>query len=572
MRHKITSLLKSAHFQAFLIITAVNLVVFLFLGKPRLMQDDWAVIADGVFSRFAWFDWYQQRPLNNAFYNLLYAAAGTNIVVYHWVNFCLVLGIQYLVYRLADELLVELRPIALVTALIALVYPANYTATWLTMINNHLAWLMALLGMWLLLRFVRQGGFWLLLAGSLFLFVPLWIYEGALGISLAWCLLLLGFSWTSLSRQNRLALLVPIALLSIFAVLRAFIRPMMGIRGVNQAGFSGSNLLLIWDRLLEIKVLAAAWLGPLQPWLSSMGVAIGKLWLLVGLGLVIILVVLLFYLLLRSRKVQESQPIDRSRARRKLLWAFLAAVVLLLASLIPTIFVRPLNLEDATTRSNLYAIPPAAVILACALSALVLLFTSQGSVYRKLVWAAALPLLLSGIGIQAYVQNQWQSAWEQQQSIWRSIFDIAADFEAGTTVVLVMQGYGGDGGQLQGFGTHPPIYAEWEFEDALRVLYEDLSLNGRIYFPAVDYYSEAEFSEDGIFNASRSQTSPYNTVVFLLYREAKGRLSLVNNPTQLLGLPFKIQDYSPHDRILSEPASTWLYRGLVGGEAPAPSP
>jgi len=231
---------------------------------------------------------------------------------------------------------------------------------------------------------------------------------------------------------------------------------------------------------------------------------------------------------------------------------------------VPMIFVRPLNLIDTASRANLYAIPPAAVVIASLLALAAGLLAKSNRQYRWLVWAGALPLILSGLGVQLYVQARWQDAWEGQKAIWGQVFQVVPGLADETTVVLVMQGYRSTQSGEPGFGTHPPIYAEWEFEDALKVLYSDPSLEGRIAFPRADYYSEAAFTEQGVQGANRSELTPYDRVIFLIYREAMGQLQVLENPARLLGLPFELNGYAPYARILPAEPSACQYRHLVG--------
>jgi hypothetical protein len=558
----------SDHLHALGWIALVTIILFGVSSQPRLLQDDWTLmIADGVFDRTSWFDWHQQRPLNTTYTMAAFDLFGTNITAYYWLNYFLVVGIYFMVYLLIDQFLEDLKPIALCAALLALVYPANFTATWLTMIINHISWFLTLLGMWLLSSYaLRRGAWWKLITGSVLIFLPLWNHEASLGISAAWCVLLLGIiNWkpsSDISRGRKLGSVMPLILLGSFAFMRIVVRPMLGIRGLNTESVSELTLGLLLVRSLEVKVLAKAWTDPFARMITSKGILISQIWLLAGLGIVVLMVMLVVSRLLRShQKVNETISCDRRGFLRRLGWTIAVACGFIVAGMIPMIFIRPLNLEDITTRANLYAIPAAALVIASIQGVVAVYLARSHRVYRWLLWSGVIPLLFTGVTIQYQVQHNWQTAWERQQAIWQSIFKIAPDFHDHTTVVLIMQGY-----QRPKFGQHPPIYAEWEFDDALKVLYNNPTLEGRILFPRADFFSEATLAPDGVYSAHLSETSLYEDTVFLIYREAQGELQLLDNPQETLKLPFRIPGYLPLNRIREPGARVFPYRHLVGAE------
>ena len=163
--------------------------------------------------------------------------------------------------------------------------------------------------------------------------------------------------------------------------------------------------------------------------------------------------------------------------------------------------------------------------------------------------------------MQIGIQKRGQVAWVQQKTIWQALFQIVPDFEDDTTVVLIMPGYD----QLR-FGEHPPLYAEWEVDHGLRVLYENDSLIGRILFPDADFYSEATFTSTEVMGARPWNKTAYESAVFLLYRPSNGKLKIVDDLNMELGLPFSVSSYDPTSRIITTPKTTWRYRYLVNNE------
>jgi hypothetical protein len=160
------------------------------------------------------------------------------------------------------------------------------------------------------------------------------------------------------------------------------------------------------------------------------------------------------------------------------------------------------------------------------------------------------------------MQQRAGVAWEAQKTIWHTLFELAPDIETDTTVVVVLPGY-----KRLDFGERPPLSAEWEVNHALKVLYENDGLTGRVYFPGADFYSEATLTPLGVLGARQEQETPYNKTIFVLYNPNDGRLKLVNDPSSELGLPFPIPDYNPQGRIRQMPKATWKYRYLVGANS-----
>ena len=205
----------------------------------RLVQDDWTlVVANSVFGRSPAFDLLRDRPLDGLVFNLLYRLFDLNLWAYSLLNLLLFLGCAFLIYKIVDRCFPDYRPAGLLVALLALVYPANFTATWLTMLNNHMSWLLTLLGAWLLLVYSEKAGQVRIIWANLLFFLPLWIYEGSLGFSAA-CILLVALRWAlrrgrlswKIFRERELWRPEPLLWLAVFALMKLVVRPLFGVRG-----------------------------------------------------------------------------------------------------------------------------------------------------------------------------------------------------------------------------------------------------------------------------------------------------------------------------------------------------
>jgi hypothetical protein len=596
-----------------LAILLVGLAAFLPGLRLRLLQDDWTlVIANSVFGRSPVFDWFRDRPLDGLVFNLLYRLFGLELWVYSLLNLLLFLGCAFLVYKILERCFPGYRPAALLAALLVIVYPANFTATWLTMLNNHLSWLLTLLAAWLLLVYSdgtttpvgaqqhdRHAGHSgkpavPLLWAHLLFFLPLWIYEGPLGFAAA-CILLVALRWALkqghsgkpavpllLRRRELWALLSPSVWLIVFALMKLVVRPLFGVRGSYTSGFAEVRPAFIWEKLLEVSILLRAWLEPLVELAEGQGLILGRALLLLGLALLVGLCLGLGALWLRWWKGRSGRkpltqpangfspgcfaptpantPFDPAPPFG---WRSLALLLLLgllgtVLAYFPAIFVRAPNLADISTRANLHAIPFAAGMLVALVAFAARRLSDAKRAWQILLTLGVLPLLALGIYTQNLLQSRWNAAWEKQQDLLGQLFELAPGFEPGTTVVVAFKGY-----QDLGIFDHPPLYSDWEIDDALRVLYEDPTLNGGVYFNEAEFFSEVSLTRTGLLNFQPRNKAPYSQVVFFLYNEKNGRLELVQDLKEVLSIPYQDPQYDPERRILPAADRRWKYRFLV---------
>jgi hypothetical protein len=574
-----------------LAILLVGLAAFVPELRLRLVQDDWTlVVANSVFGRSPAFDWFRDRPLDGLVFNLLYRLFGLELWIYSLINLLLFLGCAFLVYKILERGFPAYRPAALLTALLVIVYPANFTATWLTMINNHVSWLLCLLAVWLLLVYSEEGSIGRLALSHLLFFLPLWIYEGPLGfaascillVSLRWALKQGRLGWKLLRRRTLWALLSPAVWLLVFALMKLVVRPLSGVRGSYTSGFAEVKPAFVWEKLLQVVVLLRAWLEPLVELAKGWGLVPGRPLLLVGLALLVGLCMGLGALWLRWRKGRSSRktlsdpandfssgcfaptpantPFDSPPPFG---WRGLALLLLLgmlgiVLAYFPAIFVRAPNLGDISTRSNLFSIPFAAGMLVALVAFAARRLSDSKKTWQILLALGVLPLLALGIYTQNLLQSRWNDAWEKQKDLLGQLFELAPGFEPGTTVVVALKGY-----QEMGPYDHPPLYSAWEIVDALRVLYEDPTLNGGVYFPEAEIFSEVALTRTGLLNFQPRNKVPYSQAVFFLYNENTGRLELVQDLKEVLSIPYQDPQYDPQRRILPVADRDWKYRFLL---------
>lgn len=530
--------------------------------EPKLRLDDWSqIIHPHVYEYMKWFDWNQGRPLIWTIYKGIIALTGLRIHVFYIINFLIVIGIAFLIYKILDQLLPDLHPIPLIAALFAMLYPADYTLTWITMINIRLAWLLTLIGMWALLEYATKGGAGHLIIGYFGLLLPLLNYEGTVGIIVLWCLFIIAINGKN-SFKNNVFLLVPIMLTVFFIIYKIYLIPKIGIADIYINNPDTVSPIQFLDRFRNISVLFWAWVIPLQNLIQRFVQYFPNRWLT---STIIIFVIFAYMLIVRvilnSIKIHERPSYNKFEKKqyfRNFSGVLLVSAGFVLLGYIPIISAFKPNLDDVSTRVNMYAIPAAAVVIVVIISITALIFSKDKKQWQILLLAGTFPLIVLGMAINITVNHFGQESWVKQKEIWHQLFDLAPRIKENTTVVFVMNGYY----RLE-HGAHPPLYAEWETDTALQVLYEDESLEGRIYFPGIDIYSEATFTPDGVEDAFKTKMASYEEVILLKYQPGTEVLKLIYDPEEEMGLTFEVANYAPSNRIIPDTGKIWNYRYLV---------
>jgi hypothetical protein len=559
---------------AFLWINLLALAIYGPWLHLRLVQDDWTLVAgDAIFNRSRWFFWQHDRPLDGLAFKLIHSIFGLNLVAYYLIDFLLVVGYIFILYKLIGHFFPQNRLFALLVALLALAFPANFTTTWITMINNHLSWLLTLLGMWLLILYAEHGGIWRLLMANLLMFIPLWIYEGSLGIVCAWSIFAaFWFIKNTTSPPYKISrifpqirfwgTLSPFLGMALFSVLRIWIRPMQGLVGKNTpVFFHNMNITILLQRLSKLWIMISAWVRPLADYWRISSWTISTIFWLVILILVTLTIMLLVFLV--EKKYFQTVHTSRDNNellpdRHQLMWLILIGFGFTLAGYFPSILIRPPNLDDISTRINLIPISGAALMIVSLICLVISPLVQRGGSWKILLCAGIIPLLLLGSLDQALVQQRWNEAWKIQKSIWQQLFNLAPDFKDDTTVVFVIKGY-----RSLTYGEHPPLYSDWEVDDALRVLYENHFLNAAIIFPNADIFSESFMKRTGIFDFRQRKTIPYEKVIIYLVQPDSNQLQLVGNVKSQLNFFRPTIGYAPELRLIPADKLIWKYRYLV---------
>jgi hypothetical protein len=199
------------------------------------------------------------------------------------------------------------------------------------------------------------------------------------------------------------------------------------------------------------------------------------------------------------------------------LYLFLSIVglVLLGAGYVPIVTIFLPNLDHLASRVNLFASLGSAVFLGSVLMIGSVIFSKDQQQTKYLLIVSAAPFLLLGVLTQTLVQYDTKSAWREQQTIWRELFERAPNFKDNTKILLVLPGYQDRAGYQNWRRT--PLDASWEVSSGVQLLYDNHTLSADIVFPDIETLNEPTLTAEGIFTKDTGTLVPYSRAVAFVY-------------------------------------------------------
>lgn len=511
---------------AFLAIILVAYTAYGLFYVPAIFLDDWGTVIEWVMSGNAkWIDLEWRRPLLFTPFLLQYHMFGVNLTGYYVLLWSLYVLMTIFLYKTISRLpLRQTYTFAVISALLFLIYPTNYTHMWLIMLGVYCIIVLTLIYAYLLLRFA-QGGYWPALTVALLcLLLTFGVYEGQLGIACTWVLILVVI-YRQIPFKRRLGLLLPIGITALFAIWRT-----LGYKtvGINDRYFSdvATDPSMLLDRLVLGYKITLAWgwthtIEELLPWrvgslyatLLLSGV-VGMLWFIV-------------------RQVTARQTLPESQTKRTA-WPFaqrwpvvqpyafsaIVGVILIGAGYLPFIPIFLPSLATIVTRFNIFATLGGAIFIASVLMIASLLLAKTWQQSQYLFVASAVPFVILGIVTQASVQYHNRIAWHEQKLIWERLFTLAPNFKNDTLVLFVLPGYQERSGYANWRRT--PLTAPWEATGAMRALYGNTTLRGDVYFPDLQEPTEPSLTLNGLLTLDIPDVIPYAQTVAFIYDNSTG--------------------------------------------------
>jgi len=526
---------------------------------PILYNDDWSyMIGRWYGGTMKWFDLTELRPLQKIPFVILYGIFGLNLHVFYGIFWSLSVLAAVQLYFLMLKFTSKNIAIAFAIAAIFLVYPADFTHMWVSQMHSRVAVVFTLLYTHLLLAYKNNRRHTALWGSLLCLLISFALYEGQLGVTMAWCLLLILTTKRDFWRnRSNLNLLLPLVLGIIFILWRTVGYDIIGIKDsyeyIDRVQLTPA---IIISRFIQgCQVMVWAWIEPLT---HGFGLRSG-LAVIIILG-VIILCGLLAYWVNQTYRSQQNRYLTQQQhldQLRHFMLSFLLGSLFIAAGYVPLIAVFNPTFFQAGSRVNLFALFGASLTIVSLFAIVVLLISRKQPQINLTVLAGTMPLILLGMMVQAQTQYDDRVAWEEQKQIWQELFALAPDLKDGTSVHFIFSTGEDKGPSLNRNGQRPPLFASWDTEAALNVLYGKNSLRG-------DVSTKALFLEEGIKNQYFDEITSYDQALVMAYDGNPKQLRIIEDLEAENLVDFPIPNYTPYEHIIETPTRQTGFRWLVG--------
>lgn len=505
---------------------------------PALYADDWGQGLEEILEgRAPWFDAARLRPLLFLPFVVQHRLLGLNYDAHYAVLGGVYAVMALLLFLIARRSASTLpHDVALLAALLFVVFPTNYAHTWLTMAHHYSGAAMGLVYAWALLVYASGGRTWHLGAAGACLLVSVGFYEGHLGLAALWPAVLLVMHRDRVTWRDGVLWFSPAASTGALVVFRV-------LAYESPYDYYSADLVtvdpatLLSRLILGYKItLAWGWTETLRhyvPALTSTSLALVAVSGLVGAA------ALLASGRLGRRWRPDEAPADEPPAtghRRPRARAAVAGAVIGLISIgagyVPIVTAFMPNLSGFSSRLNLFASLGGAWFFACCLMVVARQVATPGR-ERRVLWAAAAPLLVLGGLSLASAQYRVKVAWNEQRMLWQSLFDAAPDFTDGTLVLLVFPGLTERDGYWSWW--RMPLEASWDASAALRLLYANPTLSADIVYPDLVRFREPVLSPAGVQNWLTRHVTPWDRVVAFSFDPRGPGLQALNTlPARLI--------------------------------------
>ena len=538
-----------------LIISIISFLPANLLTSPAITSDDWSlIVAPYAFGELKPIDLTNHRPLDSSFYYVLTSIFGLRFEYYYLLNVLIIFLSSVMVYTLTKRMFGQQTWLASLAALVYLVYPVDYTRTWVMMLYIRFWWLISLAAIWYLLDFVDSGNKWKLALALTGIIIPLGAYEGQFGVVAIAAFLIAAVSKDK-PTSRRLVLIGSIIIIGIvFYLWRFHIQAnITDIRYYSAGSFQFNPAVIIERYLQGFDIFLSRWAAPLKIKPGSSGVQI-LIWALFYITICFFITLLVF-------KSNTSPTTLLFKHRLPILKAqfvlFLTGGAFWVAGYFPIIGLYNPSLNGHASRVNSFAIAGAALVL----TAFVAILSTALARSIPQIWpfAAAIiaPFILAGIFIQMQVNVENQATWETQREIWNGTFETIPNIQDKKGIVIIIPGYE----KSHTFSIYP-FSTAWEIDSGAKVLYNNQDINGYFYYKDLQD-QQFEFKNNGVIPPGTERMIGYKRLIFVLYHPNDNRVELVQNLEETLSLPFSVNNYTPQENIVPEQPSTADWRWLV---------
>ena len=538
-----------------LTICIISFIPFNSLTTPSIASDDWSlIVAPYAFGELGPFNLLNHRPLDMSVYFALTSIFGLRFEYYYLFNALILFLSALLIYALVKRIFPQLTWLAGLAAIAYLVYPVDYTRTWIIMLYIRFWWLISLAAIWLLLDFLDSGNKLKLALALLGIIIPLGAYEGQFGVIVA-----ASFLMAVLPKNKpvfrRLVLLGSVMIIGIsFYLWRFYVQAnISGIKYYSAGSFQFNPFVIIERYLQGFDIFFRKWLIPIQAQLKLSVFQI-FIWLFLYIVICYFLTLLVFRQTtqLPELSLKQKLPIMKSQ-----FFFFLVGGAFWIAGYFPILGLYSPALNGHASRVNLFAVAGAALMIVSLAAVFSTLLARSILQIRPFAIAILLPFVLAGIFVQLQVNIENEIAWETQRSVWNSTFKTISNVQDEKSLVIIIPGYE----QLRPFESYP-FTAAWEIDAEAKVLYNDPNIGGYFYYKDLQN-QQFVFTKNGIIPQGAERLVGYKKLIFVLYNPKDNTVELVENLEETLSLPFSVSNYSPHENIIPAKPSTADFRWLV---------
>lgn len=564
------------HTVSITVLAIIALISYLTFYAPILHSDDWSLILGRWYSgNLKWFDLAAQRPLQKARLVVLYSIFGLNVHAFYAVLWTLNVLNAVQLYFLLLRFIPKNKPIAFSIAAIVLVYPADLTHMWLTMVNIRTVVFLTLLYAHLLLIYADKGYRTALWGALLSLGISFGMYEGQLGITMAWCMLVILMKKPK-TWKRWLALSLPLAVGVGFVLWRLLAFTILEIGNTHGYfdRFDPTPVVIITRLLSGYRLMIWSWMEPLNRTFGLNG-PLSMVIILSGitiLGYIAYVIGRIFHRF-RGQYLTEEEHLDQIR---RFLLMVIIGPIFIAAGYVPVIaFFEPSTFFQTASRINLFASLGAAVTIAGLLTLVVLLLKIKWT-QRQVNWvalSALTPFIILGVMVQIQVQYDDRAAWMEQKQIWHQLFELAPDLKDKTSVYFLLSERE-DQDSLQ-TRKRLPLAGSWEIETALNMLYGKRDLSGDVFVRELLHMAgglllKEVLLNEGVKNRFTGKITPYDNALFVTYDRNLGQLTIIEDLSAEDLVDFPVPTYRPYERIIETPTRHVELRWLVGATTNPP--
>ncbi|HLF88689.1 MAG TPA: hypothetical protein VI451_07095 [Anaerolineales bacterium] len=519
-------------------LTALTIVVYGLKIQPILFNDDWCIIFELHFDLLEPF--MERRPLHAIIPWFFMQVLPLHRMVYavYFTQVLILLVTSALIYILINQLLENKAWFAFLVASLFLVFPMDYTRLYFTMSGVRLSFLLLVIGMILFVDFIKSGRLFTCMVIMLLLITSLLMYEGQLGLAIAWPLLVVSMFRRNLSSKK-----------------------FIGIAGY----YLQIGTFILWKMIFQSKIVSDGKLGYLSlppgeiinRYFNALHIILGGLrfpfqdrsWISFGNVLIMLLIALCLvgiYFIVLYLFNHQSPERDIDRTLKTNFYIFLIGFGLWIAGYFPIILNFPPNIYGQLSRVNLFSIPGSVLILLSILNSIFLSMSRNDGVATRLTLSVGLMLILIGSIIQLQTQEAYNKSWAESKTFYQALFNEIPDLKNNTQIVLFLDGY-----QNSGKLFRPLFSSSWEAWCAFGILYDkpDLIVNYQYEQINVPTFPSVNVLTGTLEKEYITAIQDPGKLLVIEYNKWTNSLTIQKDAAYLLS-GISSEKYSPHDQVL----------------------